>query len=135
MIGRSPDNLVAPALARAGAHAGRLRATAHRREHRRALITGCAALGLAALATVVAIVTERSPSDAGSAGHPARSTPRDARITDEINGSCRVFDNQTGRIRPAREPCDEAVLDRGGVPVPSGTIHRLDAISKSFSGN
>jgi hypothetical protein len=45
------------------------------------------------------------------------------------------FDNDTGRTVEDFESCDnEAVLDAQGVPVPQGTLHRLDAISKSFSG-
>ena len=44
------------------------------------------------------------------------------------------FDNQSGLISDDTSPCDDRiVLDAHGVPVPVGTIHRLDAISKSFS--
>jgi len=31
--------------------------------------------------------------------------------------------------------CDEEARDKDGVPIPVGTIHRLDTISKSFSGH
>ncbi|HUI11900.1 MAG TPA: hypothetical protein VL048_00360 [Xanthobacteraceae bacterium] len=46
------------------------------------------------------------------------------------------FDNSTGRTINAAVRChsDEAVDDRG-VPIPLGTVHRLDSISKSFLGN
>jgi hypothetical protein len=46
------------------------------------------------------------------------------------------FDNQSGRISEHTSPCDDRiVLDVHGVPVPVGTIHRLDAIRKSFSAH
>jgi hypothetical protein len=44
-----------------------------------------------------------------------------------------TFDNQTGRVSAATEQCDADVLDKNGVPVPQGTINRLNSISKSFS--
>ena len=50
-------------------------------------------------------------------------------------GGCRQksFDNQTGKISDQPSPChDEVVLDARGVPVPVGTAHTLNAISKSF---
>jgi hypothetical protein len=45
-----------------------------------------------------------------------------------------VFDNQTGRITRSEQPCDTNAFDSNSVMAPLGTIHRLDAISKSFSG-
>jgi hypothetical protein len=50
------------------------------------------------------------------------------------NGDCQqeVFDNQTGRMTRLRQPCDDTAQDANGIPIPKGTIHRLDAISKSF---
>jgi hypothetical protein len=47
------------------------------------------------------------------------------------------FDNQTGQAVEGFKPsCSNAVvLDSHGVPVPAGTMRRLDSISKSFSGN
>jgi hypothetical protein len=48
----------------------------------------------------------------------------------------RNFDNQTGRITQTEQPCNNGVrLDNNGIPVPVGTIHRLDGISRSFSGH
>jgi len=44
------------------------------------------------------------------------------------------FDNATGRTTGASGCTNGVVFDAHGVPVPVGTIHRLDAISKSFSG-
>jgi hypothetical protein len=46
----------------------------------------------------------------------------------------RKFDNDTGRMIVEKiQRCNETLkLDRHGVPVPMGTVHRLDAISKSI---
>lgn len=43
------------------------------------------------------------------------------------------FDNETGRTIENTARCRKDVtLDSHGAPVPMGTVHRLDAISKSF---
>jgi hypothetical protein len=63
---------------------------------------------------------------------------RTAKITKESDGrGCwrQIFDNQTGSMVRSQEPCDATSYDANGAPVPVGTIHRLDAISKSFSGH
>jgi len=45
----------------------------------------------------------------------------------------RAFNNHTGQISEQTSPChNEVVLDAKGVPIPTGTIHTLDSISKSF---
>jgi len=44
------------------------------------------------------------------------------------------FDNNTGQVTKATGCKSAAVLDARGVPVPMGTVHRLESISKSFSG-
>ena len=46
-----------------------------------------------------------------------------------------TFNNDTGRLVEVSKPCekDNVRLDDKGVPMPMGTVHRLDAISKSFS--
>lgn len=47
----------------------------------------------------------------------------------------KTFDNQTGRISDADTPCTpDVVLDANGIPVPTGTVRTLNAISKTFSG-
>ena len=46
------------------------------------------------------------------------------------------FDNDTGRVIEDLKPCDNnVILDEHGRPLPMGTIHRLDAISRSFFGH
>jgi hypothetical protein len=45
----------------------------------------------------------------------------------------RSFNNQTGQISDQTSPChNDVVLDAKGLPVPTGTIHTLNSISKSF---
>lgn len=50
-------------------------------------------------------------------------------------GGCqqRSFNNQTGRISDQASSChNDVVLDAKGMPMPTGTIHTLNSISKSF---
>ena len=43
------------------------------------------------------------------------------------------FDNSSGRVIEGFSPCENKDdVDSKGMPVPQGTIRRLDAISKSF---
>jgi hypothetical protein len=43
------------------------------------------------------------------------------------------FDNRTGQFSDQPSSChNDVVLDAKGVPVPAGTIHTLNSISKSF---
>ena len=45
----------------------------------------------------------------------------------------RSFNNQTGQISEQTSPChNDVVLDAKGMPMPTGTIHTLNSISKSF---
>jgi hypothetical protein len=45
----------------------------------------------------------------------------------------RSFNNQTGQISDQTAPChNDVVLDAKGLPVPAGTIHTLNSISRSF---
>jgi hypothetical protein len=77
-----------------------------------------------------------------SLGSPSSdSEPTEARIGTIIlqrdDGRCEQikFDNDSGRTIKDTVPCEnKIVLDAHGVPVPQGTVHRLDAISKSFFG-
>ena len=81
------------------------------------------------------------PTSAQSAETAAATTAitanenRSAKVLiDSGNGGCRQesFDNQTWRLTRSQQPCELADHDINGNPVPSGTIHRLDAISKAF---
>ena len=45
----------------------------------------------------------------------------------------RSFNNQTGQISDRTSSChNDVVLDAKGMPMPTGTIHTLNSISKSF---
>jgi hypothetical protein len=45
------------------------------------------------------------------------------------------FNNDTGQIVKTNHCKKSVVLDSNGVPVPMGSVHRLDSISKSFLGD
>jgi hypothetical protein len=121
------------------------RSAAHStQERRRGLIVGCSMLFVAALIAVAVVVATGSPKSVTARNAAlvtiTTSEPdlRTAKITQDLDGkgcSQQVFDNQTGRMRQSQLPCDATTFDSNGVPVPVGTIHRLDAISKSFSGH
>jgi hypothetical protein len=70
----------------------------------------------------------------GAASHPEPN--RVATIILRSNSSgCqqRSFNNQTGQISDQTSPChNDAVLDANGMPIPAGTMHTLNSISKSF---
>jgi hypothetical protein len=112
-------------------------------ERRRAVIIGCGILFMVGLGFALVMTAELSVSPhLTNSPQLASVTPDNnsssATITiDSADGSgCRqqVFDNQTGRMTRSQKPCDTTARDSSGVPIPLGTIHRLDAISKSFSG-
>jgi hypothetical protein len=120
------------------------RSASHRtQERRRALIISCGMLLVAALTAGVVIAIE-SPMSVHSSNSPqvATATPdgdvRTAKITKDLDGKgCwqQIFDNQTGRMTRSQQACEATTYDSKGTPVPIGTIHRLDAISKSFSSH
>jgi hypothetical protein len=78
-------------------------------------------------------------SQASAEGETQSANSESARIgvivlqTDEDRCERMKFDNDTGRTIENFKSCDNTViLDSHGVPVPLGTLHRLDAISRSF---
>jgi hypothetical protein len=98
---------------------------------------------LAAALTVVVMVAAEFPNWVQASKSPQTATAipdsdvRTAKITKSADGAeCwqTIFDNQTGRMTRSRQPCEPTAYDSNGATVPVGTIHRLDAISKSFSG-
>jgi hypothetical protein len=103
------------------------------------LIIGGCMLGLGGMITAVVVVVASPKTAIGTNSPPAAAAPenelRTAKITTNSDGNgCwqRVFDNQTGRMLRSQKPCEAAAYDVNGAPAPLGTIHRLDAISKSF---
>jgi hypothetical protein len=114
-----------------------------RQERRRALIVSCGILFVVGSGFVLAMTAELPMSThLTNLSQTASEAPDNnlgfAKVTiDSTDGSgCRqqVFDNQTGRMTRSQLPCDTTARDSDGVPIPLGTIHRLDAISKLFSG-
>jgi hypothetical protein len=112
-------------------------------ERRRVLIVGCGILFVMALGFALVMTAESPMSTHLTHSSQTVSEAPDknlgsAKVTiDSADGNeCRqqVFDNQTGRMTRSQQPCDTTVRDSNGVSQPQGTIHRLDAISKSFSG-
>jgi hypothetical protein len=81
------------------------------------------------------------PSQASSEESAQISDPKETHagkiILKPNTGECEQmkFDNDSGRVTGDVRTCDsEIVLDSHGVPVPMGTIHRLNAIGDSFRG-
>jgi hypothetical protein len=122
---------------------GPTRSAAHRKqEHRRALTISCGILSLAVLCTIVVIETQppmsaqslQSPRTASEMHDLAVQTGKITNASDANGCFQQQFDNMTGRMTRSQEPCETFARDGNGVPIPVGTIHRLDAISRSFSG-
>jgi hypothetical protein len=122
----------------------RPRATARKApERRRGPIIGGGILLIAALGAVVALATGhpasvRSVDSTQTAGATPDNDLRAAKITSDLGEkgcSQQVFDNQTGRMTRSQQPCETTAYDSNGVPIPRGTIHRLEAISKGFSSH
>ncbi len=108
-------------------------------ERRRAAVAGGGLLLVAAVSAVAAIkaVSDQAPPPVQAVPGMSDIELRTAKITREVFGedcSQQTFDNQTGRMADSSHPCDPIIYDKNGVPVPIGTMHRLDAISKSFPG-
>jgi len=118
----------------------------HRRRHstqrRRYVLIGCICTTTAiGLMVVIGFINQpwfsHGLSDAQIGSREAESA-RTASIMIESDGKkCEVmmFNNDTGRTGEGSGRCKSSVpVDAHGIPVPTGTIHRLDAISKSFYG-
>jgi hypothetical protein len=110
-----------------------------RREGLRALIIGCGMLVVTAAAVIAtqSLISGHSPPAPQIALAAPDGDLHTAKITRELGGkTCArdIFDNQTGRMTRSNQPCDETIYDSNGAPIPLGTIHRLDAINKSFLG-
>jgi hypothetical protein len=90
---------------------------------------------LAAVAMVAMVFIPAPPPSVEKAA--SRSEPNNSGTIVLHSGpsGCRErsFDNQTGQISDQSSPChSDVVLDARGMPVPAGTIHTLNSISKSF---
>jgi hypothetical protein len=141
-MGDAPINSDKHAVAHSPSHPVSM-ARGKKQERRRALVIGCGMLLFAAVIAAVVITAQplilghlsRAPQVATAAPD---SDLRTAKITRDLGGKeCwqDIFDNRTGRMTRSSHPCETTDYDSNGAPVPVGTIHRLDAISKSFSGH
>jgi hypothetical protein len=118
------------------------RATARKAPgRRRGLIIGgillIAALGAVALATghPASVQSVDSPQTAGATPDNDLRTAKVTNESGEKGCSQQVFDNQTGRMIRSQQPCETTAYDSNGVPIPRGTMNRLDAIRKGFSSH
>jgi hypothetical protein len=117
----------------------RSRSAANRtRDRRRSLILSLGILLVIGSAVLVAAMIDR-PASPGATPAAAVRPDRDlrtAKVMNDTGNGCtqQILDNQTWHTSGAAQPCDPVLRDANGVPVPVGTIHRLDAINKSFMG-
>jgi hypothetical protein len=113
------------------------RSTARRRRWYAPILFLCtlsSGLGLASLTNLITLPgsSETPPSDLAQ-----REAHIGTIIIQHDDSRCEQlkFDNDSGKTTASTAPCEnKVVLNTQGAPVPQGTVHRLDAISKSFSG-
>ena len=122
-----------------GAKPTQMRKTGASQKRRRLvkMSLGIFAVGaLIAVAAVLAIGFGTAPAPVVENGAPRVDPTSVATIVlhSGTNGcQQRSFNNQTGQISDQTSPChNDVVLDTNGVPVPAGTVHTLNSISKSF---
>lgn len=113
------------------------------RHKRRNVVVACLSVlaGFGLLAGVASSVQWHvAPSSDREAKSASVAMPQTGTVvvqSDTMRCEVAKFDNQTGQSVEGFKPsCSNAVvLDSHGIPVPTGTIRRLDSISKSFSGS
>ena len=102
------------------------------------LIVCLAMLAAIGLGSWMMVTTDLFARISARAGMTSSAQPRSGTIVLELAGDrCRqmTFDNDTGRTVEVG-PCKKGLsYDTHGEPAPPGTARRLDAISRSFSGN
>lgn len=97
------------------------------------LISVSAAVGMAALAYFSAPIFLKSSAGTESSLEPL---PTGTIADGDIEFCKRLRFDDHGRVFHDVVPCDQSSMrDARGQPVPVGTVRRLDAISKSFSGH
>jgi hypothetical protein len=118
----------------------RSRPTHSRRQRWRAFVVSLfaiAAMGCLVVASIFWTAVSRSKlSDASSVESASREMQIGTIVIHSGDNGCEQikFDNRRETTTNNLTPCPKQVLDAHGVPVPQGTLHRLDAISKSFFG-
>ena len=106
------------------------------RSHVRMCIGVFSVAALIGVTAILAMEFESAPSPVVQ-NSPSLAAPNSVGtiIVHSAANGCqhRSFDNQTGLMSDATTRCQEDVtLDAKGVPIPMGTVHTLNAISKSF---
>jgi hypothetical protein len=98
-------------------------------------------LGVFAIGASIAVVavlatgfsTAPAPVVENGAPHPDPNAATIVLHSSTSGCQQRSFNNQTGQISDQTSSChNDVVLDAKGMPVPTGTIHTLNSISKSF---
>jgi hypothetical protein len=92
--------------------------------------------GLIAAVAIVAMVFIPAPTST-TEKEASRAEPKSVGtiVLHSSSSDCqqKSFDNRTGQILNQPSSChNDVVLDAKGMPIPSGTIHTLNSISKSF---
>ena len=92
--------------------------------------------GLIAVVAMVAMVFIPAPTSIAEK-EVSRAEPKSVGtiVLHSNSSGCqqKSFDNRTGQILYQPSSChNDVVLDARGMPIPSGTIHTLNSISKSF---
>lgn len=127
------------------AHSLRSAKSAHKRkavaeQNRGRLATMCFGIiavgGLIAAVAMVAMVFIPAPTSIAE-NAASRADPNSVGTIVLRSGSSgcqqKSFNNQTGQIFDQPSSChNDVALDANGIPIPSGTIHTLNSISKSF---
>ena len=105
-----------------------------RQQHRSKVWLIVASLGIAASATAL-VGFSSTIFSRGSLAIAARSEALPTGAIADIEFCKRLKFDDNGGVSHDVVPCDQSgTLDARGQPVPVGTMRRLDAISKSFSG-
>jgi hypothetical protein len=123
---------VAVAAAKSSASARRRR----RSERYRAAVAGTLLMvGVGAALMATSDATRMLLGRGAPGGTPAAQSRIGKIVLESSPVRCRqlMFDNDTGRMYQDNSPCDDGVRrDASGTPMPMGTVHRLEAISKAF---
>jgi hypothetical protein len=126
---------------RAQAIPARVKANARRRsrlrDRRWSSVIGCIWVFVAVVAVAditLAMLPQPAPDPETTSEFATSHSGRILAETRSEQCELGTFNNDTGRISNESRHCENAVvLDSRGDPVPLTTIHRLDAIRKSFS--
>jgi hypothetical protein len=118
------------------AHARKVRAS-QKRWRLAKMCFGVISVGALIAAVAIFAIVFKLPSSPNVENEASRAEPSSVATIVLHSGArgCqqRSFDNQTGQISALSSPCpDDVVFDAKGLPIPTGTVHTLNSISKSF---